>query len=96
MGRPITTARSLLNKMHMSCFAGHQQGRDIAYAKRADGSKITGIIAGSAYQHDEDYLNPQTNNVWKGVYMLHEVDNGSFDEMPVSLNFLKERYGRAA
>lgn len=93
MGRPITTARALLTKLHMSCFAGHQQGRDIAYGKRADGTKITGIIAGSCYLHDEAYLSPQTNDCWRGVYMLHEVDNGSFDEMPVSLSFLKERYG---
>jgi hypothetical protein len=93
MGKPTTSARMLLNKHHMSCFAGHQQGRDIAYAKRADGKKLTAIIAGSCYLHDEDYLNPQTNDHWRGVYMLHEVNDGQFDEMPVSLSFLKERYG---
>jgi hypothetical protein len=93
MGRPITTARSLLTKLHQSCFAGHQQDRDIAYGRRADGSRITGIIAGSCYLHDEGYLNPQTNSVWRGLYVLHEVNNGSFDEMPVSLGFLRERYG---
>lgn len=92
MGRPITTARSLLNKMHQSCFAGHQQERDIAYGKRANGSRITGIIAGCCYLHDESYLNPQTNNTWRGIYVLNEVENGTFDEMPVSLNFLRERY----
>lgn len=96
MGRPITTARSLLNKLHQSCFAGHQQDRDIAYAKRADGSRITGIICGSGYQHDENFLNPQTNNVWRGIYMLNEVVDGQFDEMPVSLRFLEEKYGKAA
>ncbi len=94
MGRPITTARSLLTKQHQSCFAGHQQERDIAYGKRADGTRITAIIAGCCYLHDEAYLNPQTNNVWRGVYMLNEVNNGTFDEMPVSLSFLKERYGK--
>jgi hypothetical protein len=93
MGKPITTARALLTKMHMSCFAGHQQGRDIAYATRADGKKITAIIAGSFYQHDEEYLNPQTNRHWRGIYMGHEVEDGQFDEMPVSLKFLEERYG---
>ncbi len=93
MGRPITTARALLTKMHQSCFAGHQQERDIAYGKRADGSRITGIIAGCCYLHDETYLNPQTNNVWRGVYMLNQVENGSFDEMPVSLDFLRRKYG---
>jgi hypothetical protein len=93
MGRPITTAKGLLNKFHSSCFAGHQQGRDIAYGKRPDGSSITAIIAGSFYQHDEGYLNPQTNRHWKGFYVLHEVEDGSFDEMAVSLGFLKRKYG---
>ena len=94
MDRPITTARALLNKQHMSCFAGHLQDRDIAYGKRADGTRITGIICGACYQHDEDYMSPQGNKVWRGVYMLNEVQDGSLDEMPVSLSFLKERYGK--
>jgi hypothetical protein len=32
MGKPITSAPALLRKLHMSAFAGHQQGREIAYA----------------------------------------------------------------
>lgn len=92
MGRPITTARSLLNKMHTGCVAGHQQGRDIAYSRTADGREITGIIAGSFYQHDEEYLNPLTNKHWRGIFMLHEVNNGTFDEMPVSMNYLRRKF----
>lgn len=92
MGRPITRAAQLLTKLHMSCIAGHQQGRDIAYGKRADGRSITGLIAGSFYQHEEDYLNIQTNNHWRGVYVLHEVRDGEFDEMAVSMAYLKKRY----
>jgi hypothetical protein len=94
MGHPCGTARSILNKYHMSCFAGHMQGRDIAYARKADGGTITAIIAGSFYQHDEAYLNPITNSVWKGIYVLHEVRDGCFDEMPVSMQYLKQRYGK--
>ena len=92
LGRPITSARMLLTKKHMSCVAGHQQGRDIAYATRADGTDMMGLIAGSFYEHDEDYLNPQTNNHWRGFYMLHDVVNGSADEMAVSIKYLKLRY----
>jgi hypothetical protein len=95
MGRPIGTARALMNKKHMSCFAGHLQGRDIAYGRRADGRDMTAIISGSCYLHDEQYLNPQTNNHWRGLYMLHNVQDGAFDEMPVSLNYLGQKYGRA-
>jgi hypothetical protein len=92
MGKPITTAKSLLTKLHMSAYAGHLQGRDIAYAKRADGQDMTAIISGSFYQHSEEYLSPFTNNHWRGFYMLHEVKAGSFDEMAVSIDFLKRRF----
>lgn len=94
LGRPVTSAQMLLTKKHMSCFAGHQQGRMIAYGRRADGKEMTAIIAGSCYEHSEDYLGPQGNEHWRGFYMLHEVKDGAFDEMAVSLNYLRERYGK--
>ena len=93
MGRPITSAAELLRKLHMSAFAGHQQGRDIAYGRRADGSHMTAIISGSFYQHNYKYLSPFTNAHWRGLFVLHEVRDGQFDEMPVSLNFLRRKYG---
>ena len=93
MGRPVTSAQALISKKHMSCFAGHQQGRQIAYARKADGSEITSIIAGSCYEHDEGYLSSQSNQHWRGFYVLHEVKNGSFDEMAVSLNYINQKYG---
>ena len=89
MGRPVTSARALLTKHHMSCVAGHQQGRDIAYSKRADGTLMTAIITGSFYLDDQDYLNPQTNQHWRGLYVLHEVQDGRFDEMAVSVDYLE-------
>lgn len=93
MGRPITSAQAILTKLHMSAFAGHQQGREIAYARRADGSHMTAIISGSFYQHKVDFLSPFSNAHWRGMYMLHEVKDGRFDEMAVSINFLKRKFG---
>ena len=92
MGRPATTASAMVSKLHMSCVAGHQQGKQVAYGKRPDGSTITCIIAGSCYEHDEHYLDHQTNKHFRGIVMLHEVNNGSFDEMFVSLSYLKKKY----
>ncbi len=91
-GRAASTAQAQLNKQHMSCIAGHQQGLQIASSHRGDGSRITSIIAGSCYEHDEDYLGPQGNNHWRGCLMLHEVNNGTFDLMPVSLNYINTKY----
>ena len=93
MGRSVTTPNLLLQKKHMSCIMGHVQDRAIAFSKKADDTRITGIFAGICYQHDEDYLTPQTNGSWSGVWMLNEVNNGSFDEMPVSLTYLRKKYG---
>lgn len=94
LGRPCTSARSILSKYHSSCVCGHQQGRDIAYGKKGDGSNITAIIAGSFYLHDEDYLNAFTNRHWRGLYVLHEVNEGTFDEMAVSIAYLERKYGK--
>lgn len=93
MGRPCASASLMLRKKHMSCIMGHVQDREIAYDRRADGSRITGLFGGIFYQHDEEYLNHQTNSSWRGVWMLHEVNNGQFDEMPVSLSYLEKKYG---
>ena len=92
MGRPVPNAKVMLQKQHMSCIMGHVQDRDIAFSRKADGTRMTGLFAGIFYQHDEEYLNPQTNGSWRGIWMLHEVNNGSFDEMPVSINYLRKRY----
>jgi hypothetical protein len=93
MGRPVSSARAMLTKKHMSCVMGHVQDRDIAYASRADGVSMTGLFAGIFYQHNEDYLGVQGNGSWSGIWMLHNVENGSFDEMPVPLSYLEGRYG---
>lgn len=92
MGRPITAARTLTTRLHMSAIAGHQQGRMVDYAKRADGGDMTAIITGSFYQHKYDYLSPFTNQHWRGMLMLHEVKDGGFDEMWLSIDYLKRRY----
>jgi len=93
MGRPVSSSRALLTKQFQSCVMGHVQNREISFGKRADGTRVTGLFAGIFYQHDEGYLNAQTNLSWRGIWMLHEVEDGAFDEMPVSLNYLRKRYG---
>lgn len=93
MGRPCTTASAQLAKKHMSCIAGHQQGLQIATAHRADGSQLTSIIAGSCYEHDEDYMSVQGNKHWRGCLMLHNVDEGQFDLVSIPLHYLRKKYG---
>lgn len=91
-GRPAVSAQAQLNKQHMSCVAGHQQGLQIHTGYKADGTILTSIIAGSCYEHDEDYMGPQGNQHWRGVLMLNDVHNGGFEPMPITLKYLKEKY----
>lgn len=92
MDRPVTSARMLIAKGHMSCVVGHQQGRDVAYGKRADGKRITAIMSGSCYEHEEEYISKIGNKHWRGIVMLNEVCDGEFDEMFVSLDYLRRKY----
>lgn len=93
-GRPINTAQLTLAKKHMSTVAGHLQGFQMATAYRADGVRLTSIIAGSCYEHNEDYMGPQGNKQhWRGCIMLNDVQpTGEFDIMPVSLKYINEHY----
>lgn len=93
MGRPVSSARLMLNKKHMSCVMGHVQDRDIAYAKKADGTWITGLFAGIFYRNDQDYLDAQANGSWSGIWLLNDVNNGGFDELPISMKYLERKYG---
>ena len=93
MGRPAGAASAIINKLHMSCVAGHQQGKQIAYGKRADGKPICAIIVGSYYLHDESYMDQLSNRHWRGLLMMNEVHDGHFDEMFLSVEYLGRKYG---
>lgn len=93
MGRPVQSPSILLKTLHMSAFAGHQQGREVAYSRRADGGALTAIISGSFYQHDEPYMSPLANRHYRGMCFLHEVKDGQYDEMWLSVSYLLRRWG---
>jgi len=93
MGRPTGSAQQLITKLHQSVVCGHQQGRQVAYGKRADGKSITAIIAGSYYLHNEDYMDSLSNKHWRGLVVLNEVKDGTSDEMFLSVEYLGRKYG---
>lgn len=92
-GRPASTAAAQFRKTSMSCIAGHQQGLQIHTGSRADGKRLTSVIAGSCYTHNEDYLGPQGNAHYRGVLVLHDVNDGEFELMPVTLKYIINKYG---
>lgn len=85
------TARAQVQREMRSCTAGHKQGLDVWVQPTQDGI-IRGLICGSFYQHEEDYLTPQGRAYWRGVVMKHEVHDGAYDMMEVSLNYLLRKW----
>lgn len=93
-GKPYSgMLQTRLKNIGFSFVMGHQQGKQQAEMHRADGTVVRGLVVGSCYEHDEDYLGPQGVNYWRGVVMLHQVRNGNYDLMEVSLNYLRWKYG---
>ncbi len=84
-------ARAQLVREGRSCIAGHMQGFDI-HGQSIGGRMQYGVIAGSFYSHDEGYLTPQGNDHWRGVFVAHEVLDGYFSPMVVTLDYLVSEY----
>jgi hypothetical protein len=82
------TAQTMLNNIGFSFTMGHQQGRKEAEKSLANGKTIRGLICGSFYQHDEDYKGPQANSHWRGCIMKHEVHDGNYCVMELSIDYL--------
>ena len=89
MGRPVSSAAALLKARGGSATMGHVQRMDVAYHPQ---TQQIGLMCGTCYLHDEDYLGPQGNNAPRQVILKHEVENGRYDLMAVSLRFLEKRY----
>lgn len=94
MQRPVTSARALLQKKHMSCIQGHCQKMEIYNEYKADSTMLTGLFAGCCYQHDENYLGPQGNDYFRGIHMLYDVKEGQFHCHSITLDYLLDRYKR--
>lgn len=70
---------------------GHQQGLNVA-CRHVGKTRHCGLVIGSTYLHDENYLGPQGNSYWRGIVVCHQVENGAYDRMEVSLDFLCRKY----
>lgn len=93
-GKPYSGENLLLRLKNVghSFTMGHQQGKLIAQRYLSNGTTQRGLVVGSAYLHDEDYKGPQANHHWRGIIVKHEVREGNYDLMEVSLDFLCRKY----
>ena len=84
---------TMLKNAGFSFVQGHSQGLKMGKHYLADGTKRLGIVAGSFYDHDEDYMGRQGNKAhWRGIIQLNEVKDGGADVCEISLDYLKRKY----
>lgn len=81
-----------LKNIGLSFVMGHQQIYMLGVKSLSNGKRIRGLVQGSCYLHDEDYRGPQSNNEWRGIFVLHEVVDGDYSLMEISLDYLCRRY----
>lgn len=92
-GRPYAGVNldTRLKQIGCSFTMGHQQGLKIGRQEGVFGVR-RGLVAGSCYLHDEDYLGPQGNTCWQGIIVCNDVADGNYNLMEVSLDYLCQRY----
>lgn len=88
MGAP--TARAQVQAMMQSCTAGHRQHLD-THIRPSPRGNLRGLIAGSFYQHDEEYMGPG-NDYWRGIVMKHRVKDGDYSLCEVGLDYLRDKF----
>lgn len=89
MGRPVSSAQVLLRERMGSAVQGHVQKVDMAIHPKTG---HIALMAGICYTHKLAYLTPQGQACRQQIVMLHEVKDGRFDPMFVSLDYLRRTY----
>jgi hypothetical protein len=92
-GKPYGgSAGDLLGKLGYSYVMGHRQVLEHARKDLTNGKVIQGLIAGAFYQHDEGYKGYQGNNHFRGICVLHDVEDGNYDLEIISMDRLLREY----
>lgn len=87
------TIENRLKNIGVSFTQGHQQGLRYGMRQLVNGKRQYGLVAGSCYLHDEEYRGPQANGEWRGIVVKNDVHDGAYDIMPLSLKYLREKFG---
>lgn len=92
-GKPLGgNALGMLKTLGTSFTQGHAQKLDVATRSLpATGQTQWALIAGACYDHEESYKGMH-NDHWKGIILKHNVKNGAYDPLFISLEWLRKEY----
>lgn len=92
-GNPYSgTIETRLRQIGFTFTQGHEQGKLIGTHELANGQVRRGLVVGSCYLYNPEYLGPQATSAWRGVIMKYEVEGGNYSLMEVPLDFLCRKY----
>lgn len=98
MGTPISgdnTAKRIVSVLRGSGVVGHSHLLQVYTDTTRTGQRHWGLVAGCYFEHDIGYVDESTQHLyWRGLTMLHDVQNGDYDPMFVSLKYLKNKYNK--
>jgi hypothetical protein len=86
------TIDNKLKHIGQSFTMGHQQTLQIGMRWLNNGKCQRGIVSGAFYEHEEPYMGPQGNHHYRGCIMKHEVEDGNYCMMELSLDYLKKEW----
>ena len=87
------TIESKLKNLGHSFSMGHQQTKQTGEIYTCTGKRRRGLVCGRFYPDYHEYLGPQKNSQsWSGILMKHEVTDGDYDLMEVSMDYLLKQY----
>jgi len=85
---------TMLRNIGFSFAMGHQQGLRYARRELNNGTVQVGLVAGSFYEHNEEYRGHQAQSEWRGLIVMHEVRDGNYDLMQVSMDYLRRKFSQ--
>ena len=99
MNRPVGGAHhaaSLIKATGMSTAVGHSHLFDFATTTNALGQRIYGLVSGCYFEHEEAYAGPSNRRYARGLSILHRCKAGEFDLQWLSLDHVRNTYGKRA
>ena len=89
--RGSPNARTQVQREQQSCTSGHKQGCSF-HIQQLQRRRNYGLMAGSFYMHECDYLSPQGTAYWRGIIMKEHVNEGEYDPTFISMDNLIASY----
>lgn len=90
----VKPADSLLTKGFKSTVVGHLHTTDYSVRTTNVGKRIQAIVAGVYQDYEALWAGHQVNQMWwKGLIVLHDTVEGTFDPQWISLDWLRRAYG---